>query len=305
MERPDGPAKGAGTPERGLGRLVGFCGCGCVRSRLPTCPRLRFRGRLRGATALRRRRRPWSPTRSNGPSPSLRHSAYGVFRSLSDLQTPMRRDALLPEGPQHRSCHRSVWRLAFNAEALRRHAKFLSTLESAHRISLSASLANLGVENRPRFTKQPLRPAPGPPTPIPSCRRAKSRSTPESAQRFSRSVSRANLGVEIRSFATTYRLLRASSSTAPYPSHRWRTTPAVRPREVTYPRRRRFFRKERIAALRGPEVAQRPSGPTYGPCLSDAEGPPTAPQATTHQGAAQGEPRLLPQDLRRLEPFEL
>jgi hypothetical protein len=170
MERPDGPAKGAGTPERGLGRLVGFCGCGCVRSRLPTCPRspprLRFRGRLRGATALRRRRRPWSPTRSNGPSPSLRHSAYGVFRSLSDLQTPMRRDALLPEGPQHRSCHRSVWRLAFNAEALRRHAKFLSTLESAHRISLSASLANLGVENRPRFTKQPLRPAPGPPTPM-------------------------------------------------------------------------------------------------------------------------------------------
>lgn len=48
----------------------------------------------------------------------------------------------------------------------------------------------------------------------------------------------------------------------PYPSHRWRTTPAVRPREVTYPRRRRFFRKERIAALRGPEVAQRASGPS-------------------------------------------
>jgi len=78
----------------------------------------------------------------------------------------MRRDALLPEGPQHRSCHRSGLRLAFNAEALRRHAKFLSTLESAHRISLSASLANLGVENRPRFTKQPLRFAPGPPTPM-------------------------------------------------------------------------------------------------------------------------------------------
>ncbi len=198
MERPDGPAKGAGTPERGLGRLVGFCGCGCgcvhgCRGRLRACvsvvahpaqrafrthpcslprrngPFARIRARFRGATALRRRlaRRflPKARKLTSGPS-ERRFNANGPLRSLSDLQTPMRRDALLPEGPQHRSCHRSVWRLAFNAEALRRHAKFLSTLESAHRISLSASLANLGVENRPRFPSNDFRPAPGPPTPM-------------------------------------------------------------------------------------------------------------------------------------------
>ncbi|BAS13398.1 hypothetical protein AHiyo8_17010 [Arthrobacter sp. Hiyo8] len=192
------------------------------------------RGRLRGATALRRRRRPWSPTRSNGPSPSLRHSAYGVFRSLSDLQTPMRRDALLPEGPQHRSCHRSVWRLAFNAEALRRHAKFLSTLESAQRFSRSASLANLGVENRPRFTKQPLRPAPGPPTPM------RSVDTQNSYRHWNPRIGFHFLrrwqiwGSRIaRSRRPTVSLV--PRVPRPYPSHRWRTTPAVRPREVTYP----------------------------------------------------------------------
>ena len=34
-----------------------------------------------------------------GPSPSLRHTAKGPLRSLGDLQGPMRRDALLSEGP--------------------------------------------------------------------------------------------------------------------------------------------------------------------------------------------------------------
>ena len=34
-----------------------------------------------------------------GPSASLRHDAKGTLRSLGDLRVPMRRDALLSEGP--------------------------------------------------------------------------------------------------------------------------------------------------------------------------------------------------------------